>query len=221
MIQYELELVSFNLCPYVQRSIIVLEEKNIAHKRTYIDLSDTPDWFKLISPLGRVPLLKVNNEIVFESAVICELLDEISAGSLHPDDPIRRAKHRSWIEFGSSILDVIGQFYSASNSDELEIKRKGLIEKFEQLEKNISNGPYFSGDNFHLVDAVYPTIFRYFDTFEKISDFSIFENTPKVLAYREILKSRKSIKAAVKDSYAEELMNFLINRQSYLSTLIK
>jgi len=221
MIKYELELVSFNLCPYVQRSIIVLEEKKIFHKRTYIDLSNTPDWFKSISPLGRVPLLKVNNEIVFESAVICELLDEISADRLHPDDPIKRAKHRSWIEFGSSILDMIGLFYSALNSDELEIKRKLLIDKFEQLERNISDGPYFSGDKFHLVDAVYPTVFRYFDTFEKISDFSFFKNTPKVLAYREILKSRKSVKAAVKDNYAEELMSFLINKQSYISSLIK
>ena len=145
MHQYNLELVSYNLCPYVQRAIIVLEEKNIAHKRTYIDLSNTPDWFELISPLAKVPLLIVDNEVIFESAVICEFLNEITSESLHPSDPVKRAKHRSWIEFGSSILDAIGQFYSATSYAEFEEQRHFLITKFEQLESNIEGESFFSG----------------------------------------------------------------------------
>lgn len=82
-----LELVSHHLCPYVQRAVITLLEKEIPHQRTYIDLSDKPDWFQVISPLGKVPLLKIQDEILFESAVICEYLDEITLKSLHPRDP--------------------------------------------------------------------------------------------------------------------------------------
>jgi len=220
MSQYNLELVSFNLCPYVQRAIIVLEEKNIDHKRTYIDLSDKPVWFKSLSPLGKVPLLQVDGDVLFESAVISEFLNEITTESLHPDDPVQRAKHRSWIEFGSSTLDAIGQFYSAANEVEFESRRQALTGKFEWLEHNVSDGPYFAGGQFHLVDAVFPTVFRYFDTFEKIADFSIFDQTPRVLAYREALNKRHSVKVAVKDSYPDELMTFLINKESYISTLI-
>lgn len=221
MPQYNLELVSFNLCPYVQRSIIVLEEKKIIHKRTYIDLSDVPAWFKSISPFGRVPLLKVDDEVIFESAVISEFLNEITPVSLHPDDPVQRARHRSWIEFGSSILNTIGDFYSAGDRVEFEKQRDVLIDKFKQLESTIGDGPFFAGTKFRLVDAVYPTIFRYFDTFEKISDFSIFDETPKVLAYRKALNSRHSVKVAVKKTYSEELMTFLLNKKSHISTLIK
>jgi glutathione S-transferase len=51
------ELVSHHLCPYVQRAAIVLTEKGVSFKRTLIDLDNKPDWFKAISPLGKVPLL--------------------------------------------------------------------------------------------------------------------------------------------------------------------
>src|SRR5512143_528618 len=50
-------LVSFKLCPFVQRSVIMLKEKHVDFDITYIDLDNPPDWFKAISPFGKVPLL--------------------------------------------------------------------------------------------------------------------------------------------------------------------
>ncbi|NEQ55573.1 MAG: glutathione S-transferase family protein, partial [Leptolyngbya sp. SIO3F4] len=145
------ELVSHHLCPYVQRAVITLLEKEIPHQRTYIDLSNKPDWFQSISPLGKVPLLKVKGEVLFESAVICEYLDEITAGSLHPEDLLQKAKHRSWNEFGSSILNSIAQFYNAPAHAVFERKKDELAQKFMWLEQNLSHSPYFSGQSFSLV----------------------------------------------------------------------
>jgi glutathione S-transferase len=54
-----LELVSFKTCPYVQRAAIVLHEKAVPFEITYIDQTKKPDWFLKISPLGKVPLLKM------------------------------------------------------------------------------------------------------------------------------------------------------------------
>jgi len=67
--------------------------------------------------LGKVPLLKVEDKVLFESAVICEYLD-VTPSSLHPADPLEKANHRAWIEFGSSILNDIAGFYSAADADE-------------------------------------------------------------------------------------------------------
>jgi glutathione S-transferase len=50
---------------------------------------------------------------LFESAVICEFIDEVTPGSLHPEDPFKKAYHRAWIEFGSEILNNIGRLYNA------------------------------------------------------------------------------------------------------------
>ncbi len=50
MPKHTLQLISHALCSYVQRSVIVLEEKNIPYERIDIDLANTPTWFKKISP---------------------------------------------------------------------------------------------------------------------------------------------------------------------------
>ena len=54
-----LTLISHDLCPYVQRAVIALTEKEVAFDRIYVDLANKPDWFLAISPLGKVPLLRV------------------------------------------------------------------------------------------------------------------------------------------------------------------
>lgn len=225
----ELELVSHPLCPYVQRAVVTLLEKDIPHRRTYIDLAQKPDWFRQISPLGKVPLLKVGQDVLFESAVICEYLDEITPGSLHPADPLQKAQHRSWIEFGSSILNSIAGFYSAPSQAKFEQKRNELAGKFLRVEQSLNersfeqplgNQSYFAGPTFSLVDGVYGPIFRYFDVFDSIDEFGIFVNLPKLQQWRQLLQVRPSIQQAVSQDYPQRLLLFLRQRQSYLSTLI-
>lgn len=216
-----LKLISHTLCPYVQRSIITLIEKKIPHDREYIDLANKPDWFLQLSPLGKVPILLVGQDVVFESAVICEYLDEITPGSLHPLDSLTKAKHRSWIEFGSNILSKIAGFYSAKEQDGFEIKRQELIASFQTLETQLSATPYFEGKTFSLIDAVYGPIFRYFTVFETYQDFGFFTHTPKVRAWREALLQRSSIQHAVADDYFEQLDVFLHQRNSVLSELFR
>src|SRR5262252_630081 len=64
----KLTLVSHDLCPYVQRAVIALAEKGVRFERVYIDLAAKPDWFRAISPLGKVPLLRVGADVIFQSA---------------------------------------------------------------------------------------------------------------------------------------------------------
>ncbi len=216
----QFELISHYLCPYVQRAVITLLEKDIPHDRTYIDLANKPDWFLKISPLGKVPLLKVENEILFESAVICEYLDEVTPNSLHPNDPLTKAKHRAWIEYGSNILNAIAGFYNAPNAEAFEMKCQEIRDKFQWLEDHREPNLYFAGDKFSLVDATYAPIFRYFDVLDAIADFGVFTDTPNLNAWRQALQSRPSVQQAVVEDYPQRLKVFLKNRNSHLSTLI-
>jgi glutathione S-transferase len=45
-----------------------LAEKGLAYERVYIDLANKPEWFLQLSPLGKVPLLRVSGAAVFETA---------------------------------------------------------------------------------------------------------------------------------------------------------
>ncbi|MEO1017508.1 MAG: glutathione S-transferase family protein [Pseudomonadota bacterium] len=215
----DLHLISHDLCPYVQRAIIVLTEKRIEHRRTYIDLANKPDWFLKLSPLGRTPVPKAGNAVIFESQVIVEYLDEITAGTLHPTLPLHKARHRSWIEFGSETLNAIAGFYNASEFTDFEAKARALRLKLERIDREIA-GPFFAGDNFHIVDAVWGTVFRYFDVFDRISDFGLTSNLANIARWRAALSTRSSVQRAVAADYPEKLVAFLSTRDSHLSTLI-
>ncbi|MFY0682170.1 MAG: glutathione S-transferase family protein [Thalassovita sp.] len=212
-------LISHHLCPYVQRAVIVLSEKRIEHERTYIDLANKPEWFKPISPLGRVPLLQTNDAVLFESQVIAEYLDEVTPGSLHPTDPLKKARHRSWIEFGSETLAAIGGFYLAKDDAAFEQKRQALRAKFERINSEIQ-GPYFAGDDFHLIDGVWATIFRYFDVFDDIQDFGILKDLEPLNTWRETVAARDSVINAVPEGYNDRLKTFLSKKNSVLGQMM-
>ena len=82
-------LVSFKTCPWVQRSAIVLREKNIEFEFRHIEPDNRPDWFLAISPHKKVPVLRIDDTVsLFESNAINEYLDETIAPRLHPEDPV-------------------------------------------------------------------------------------------------------------------------------------
>lgn len=216
----EIRLVSHQLCPYAQRVTIVLIEKKISFERVYVDLGNPPQWFAKISPLGKVPLLQVGDEVLFESAVICEFLDETLGVRIHPVDSLQRAKHRAWMEFSSAVLEDIAGFYSAPNRQILETKAANLYTKFARLETELQQGPYFFGDKFSMVDVAFGPVFRYFDVFDEIITFRFWEAVPKMRAWRKALATRYSIQTAVQPEYPEKLRIFLAARSSELSHLM-
>ncbi|CCE98368.1 predicted glutathione S-transferase protein [Sinorhizobium fredii HH103] len=216
-----LTLISHHLCPYVQRAAIALHEKGVPFERIHIDLANKPDWFLKISPLGKVPLLRIPQDkgeaILFESSVICEYLEETQPGAkLHPADPLTRARHRGWMEFGSSILSDLWLYETTQDRETLEAKRSVLKTKFATIGAELGDGPYFAGFKFSLVDAVFAPIFRYFDVFDTIADHGIFDGLLRVTAWRTALAARPSVKAAVTDDYAERLMAFLRKHDAVL-----
>ena len=219
------ELVSHHLCPYVQRAAIVLLEKGVPFKRTLIDLDDKPDWFRAISPLGKVPLLKVTLDdgetvVLFESSVICEYLEETLPHPLHPADPLTRAQHRGWMEFGSAILADIWGYETTQDEATALAKAAALKLKFERVERALGEGPYFSGERFSVVDAVFAPVFRYFDVFDALTDHGIFAACPEVRAWRAALAARGSVRAAVDADYPERLRDFLDKRGAWIGRSI-
>ena len=217
-----LTLVSHHLCPYVQRAAIALLEKGVPFERRMVDLSAKPEWFTAISPLGKVPLLQVSRDghepaVLFESAVICEYLEETLPGPwLHPEDALERARHRGWMEFGSAILGDIWGLETTTDPSVLAAKRDALVAKFARIEAVLGDGPWFAGHRFSLVDAVFAPVFRYFDLFDALVDLGVFTATPKVRAWRTALASRPSVRQAVDADYTERLHGFLVRHDAHL-----
>jgi glutathione S-transferase len=212
-----LTLISHALCPYVQRAAIVLIEKGVGFERRDVDLKDKPQWFVDISPLGKTPVLQVGDDAIFESAVICEFLDETRAPRLHPAQALERARHRSWMEFGSALLNSIAAFYNAGDTAALTARASEIRSRLAQVESVLGPGPYFAGPEFSIVDAVFAPVFRYFDVFDTIDNFGFFDGLDKLAAWRDTLSRRDSVSRAVRPDYPDLLKQFLHDRRSELS----
>jgi glutathione S-transferase len=220
----KLTLISHKLCPYVQRAVIALKEKGIPFERIDIDLANKPDWFLKISPLGKVPVLIVRDgasEVaLFESNVICEYIEDTQAGTkLHPENPLQRAQHRAWMEFGSTILSELWGLETTGDAAVFEAKRVAVAAKFSRVEEALGAGPFFAGEKFSLLDAVFAPIFRYFDVFDELIDLSIFAATPKVRAWRAELAKRDSARNAVGADYPQLLHAFLVRHDAHMLKL--
>ncbi len=199
--------------------MIALTEKGVAFERIDVDLANKPDWFLVISPLGKTPVLQVGDTAIFESAVILEYLEETQPHQLHPADPLRRAEHRAWIEFGSAVLSDIAGFYAAADDATFKAKIVQLEQRFARLEARVAAAPWFDGKSFSLVDAVFGPVFRYFDVFDGIADFGIFAGKPKLHRWRKALAARPSVRTAVSVDYPALLRDFLDRRNSWISRL--
>ena len=197
----DLELVSFKLCPYVQRAVIALKEKQVPYDITYIDLMDPPDWFREISPLGKVPLLKVGDEVLFESAVISEYIDETSAGSLHPEDALQRAKHRGWIEFASSCLETLYTLNTTDDEAAFEEAVQTMADRLTKVEAILGSGPFFGGTAFSLVAAAFAPLLMRLDLLQQLAGVEVMAQLPKISAWRDQLLQRESIQQSVVEEF--------------------
>jgi len=210
------ELISFKLCPYVQRSIITLLEKAVPFDINYIDLSNPPPWFLEISPMGKVPVLRVSDSVLFESAVINEYLDEIHPPSLLPNDPLKKAHNRAWIEFASHLLSVI---YKAVFTKEKQAFNQGiesLKNEMQPLEKMMGDGPYFNGDAFSLVDTAFAPAFKHLSILDAIEPLNLYAALPNIDHWKSNLLQRKSVQASVVDEFEPLYHDYLKANGVYL-----
>ena len=214
------KLISFPICPYVQRALIILNEKNISFDVEYINLMEPPVWFHDISPLGKVPVLLVDNKPLFESMVICDYLDEITEDSLYPSNIFEKAQNRSWIEFGNDILSTTFDFLRTDDQKKFNLCIETLTDRFEILEEEFTNGDYFNGADFSIIDAVYTPIFRYHKRIEEYKDYGIFDDAPNVKAWGERLLERPSVINSIPENYSVALKRFLTNQNSILGNLL-
>jgi glutathione S-transferase len=212
----ELELVSFKICPFVQRAVATLRYKQTAFKLTHIDLSDPPHWFKAISPFGKVPLLKVDKQhVIFESAVINEFLDEITSGGLLPDDPLLRALNRSWIEFGSACLLNLSAQMHAEDKQTFDSNRDELKSKMKWLEATLDQPPYFNGDTLSLVDFSWAPLFMRAEILTLDDQLYPAEHLPRTAAWARRLLELPAVRDSVVADFPELLRNHIRAKAPY------
>lgn len=214
----DFELISFPLCPFVQRSAITLLHKRIPFRTAAIDLANPPPWFLEISPLGKVPLLRVREPgkepvVLFESAVINEYLDEITPPSLLPKEPLRKAFERAWIEASS---ELIMKMYQGVMTHDLTAGQKSFQAMWEilhRLEAVLPAGAtFFRGQELSLVDTAFAPFFLRLFLVKSLRAHERWDSLPRTKRWAESLIALPEVKASVPEDftarYAESLAKY-------------
>ena len=215
------KLVSFKACPFVQRVAIALQYKGIDYDIEYVDLGNPPEWFLAISPLKKVPLLIVDDTVIFESAVINEYIDEAYPPKLHPEDLLKKAINRSWIEFCNNISLYTFQLSIKESENEFKDTLELMLNDFDLVENCLKDPPFFNGEQFSLVDSSYAPVFQRLDFLEQIyKPIIIPERYPKLAKWKDNLMLLKAVKDSAVDDIQAIYYKLLWTRQGYISQFL-
>lgn len=180
---------------------MVLREKGVEFETYEVDLSNKSDEFLAASPTGKVPVVVVDGDSLYESNVVNQYLDEVADGvSLLPADPKHRAHARVWMAFaddkffpalfGAGIGRDRG--YSEEEISEADGKLAAIL---NDLEKRLDGRDYLVGE-FSLADIAYAGNFARLREMEEKRIVPL-EEYPNVRVWISRVESRESYKAAL------------------------
>ena len=204
--------------------MIVLRTKKVDFEVTYINLREKPDWFLKISPHGKVPVLNVGDDVLFESNAIAEFLDETVSPQLHPTDAIKRARNRAWTDFVPDFSKGLSAAYRRDTVEEIEEGRADAGKVLAKLEDAIKNergndGPYFNGDTLCLVDAAYAPFLQRFMIAEAKLNTGLLDVFPLVRAWTEALLATDLVTGSVAETFVPEFKASMTRYGYHIGTL--
>ena len=203
-----------------------MRAKDVEFDVTYVNLRNKPDWFLEISPHGKVPVLKVDDEILFESNAIAEYLDETVDPRLHPEDTIKRARNRAWTDFVPDFSKALSSVYYTKSETETENALPGARKALQRIEEALNredreDGPYFNGSRLSLVDAAYAPFLQRFLIADNYLNTELLDEFPAVKAWTDALMESDTVTGAVPDNFVEEFHANLRRRECHIVSLFE
>jgi glutathione S-transferase len=194
------KLYNTQRCPYARRTRIVLHEKGIDFDTYEVDLSNKSEEFLRVSPTGKVPVVVVDGDSIYESNVVNQYLDEVKDGpKLMPEDPKVRAHARIWMAFADT--DFFPAVFVASvgrergfSEDRISEAREKLGTALGKLEGRLEGRDYLA-DEFSLADVAHAGNFVRVREMEERGELSL-EEYPNVAAWMGRIEGRESYDAA-------------------------
>ncbi len=187
-----------DVCPFAYRVRLALAEKEIEHEAVIIDLENIPQWYYELSPTAKVPLLQWGDDVIWESTVINEFIeDNWQNNPLLPHNPIAKAQARIWIEYCNSSFQpsCCGLVFELDESKHEPI-RLALNESLDFIEAALSsreNGPYWLGEDLTLVDLTFYPFFEHACVLSHYRGFELSDKYLHIHQWLETMQKRQSV----------------------------
>ncbi len=163
-----MKIYGADLSPFVARCRIQIYAKGLDIEQVPPPGGLSSDEYKAkVNPTGKIPALDVDGQILAESEVICEYLeDAFPTPSLRPDNALERARGRMLsraadLYCAPPLAALFGQVNpQARDAEVVKEKLAELSTALDTLEKFLGKGPYAVGSALTLADcALAPLLF--------------------------------------------------------------
>ncbi|WP_419906975.1 glutathione S-transferase family protein [Hoeflea sp.] len=212
-----MKIVSFKICPFVQRVTALLEAKDIDYEVEFISLSDKPQWFLDISPNGQVPVLITDDgTALFESDAIVEYLEE-AFPPLQPGISLeQKATNRAWSTLASKNYLVQCGAQRSPDAIVLEERSDKLAKAFDAVEMQLGDSPYFNSDDIGMVDIAWLVLLHRADIIERRSGYDFLGGRPKLKAWQKQLLQSDIAKRSVASDFEDAFAAFYLSDATFL-----
>ena len=215
-----IKIISFTICPFVQRVTGLLEAKGLPYEIDFISLSDKPQWFLDISPTGQVPLLVTESgEALFESDAIIEYIDDTTAPLEAGLSPEQKAKDRAWSYQASKHYLVQCPAMRSSDKATLDERSAKLAKAFAKAEKVLGEGPYFKGASLSNVDIAWLPLLHRAAIIEANTGYDFLAGFPKVKAWQAAIMATDLAEKSVAANFEQKFADFYLAEETYLGQL--
>lgn len=212
-----IKVVSFKICPFVQRVTALLEALKVPYELEYISLKDKPQWFLDISPNGQVPVLVAENgTALFESDAIVEYINEVYGPLEQNESPEQRAINRAWAYQATKHYLVQCSTMRSGDSATLDERMAKMRKLFSKAEDALGEGPYFNGAQLSNVDIAWITLLHRAEIIKRHRCFDMLEGLPKMQAWQQALMETGLAEKSVADDFEPAFTGFYLSNETFL-----
>ncbi len=178
---------------------MVLHEKGVSFETREVDLANKSEEFLRASPTGKVPVVVVDGDSLYESNVVNQYLDEVfESPKLLPEDPKERAYARIWMAWADD--NFFPAVFVTSVGRERGFSEERIAEALEKLKISLAaleerlEGREYLVDGFSLADVAHAGNFVRLRELAERGEVSL-ADYPNVAAWMERIEARESFRA--------------------------
>ena len=217
-----MKVISFRICPFVQRVTALLEAKEAPYDIEYVSLSDKPDWFLKASPNRQVPILFADDgRVLFESGAIVEYVDEVTSPTLYPSDPVEKAQARAWAHLASKNYLIQCSAQRSPDAGTLDERAEKFATAFVRIGQHLGDSPFAGGSSIGMVDIAWLPLLHRAAIIEACSGYDFLKDFPRVKAWQEAILGTGLAERSVSDDFEERFAAFYLAESTYLGQLAR
>ncbi|WP_415899498.1 glutathione S-transferase family protein [Neptuniibacter sp. QD48_11] len=212
-----LKVVSFKICPFVQRVTALLEAKQIPYEIEYIRLQEKPEWFLEMSPHRQVPLVITDSgQALFESEALIEYIEEVYPALNSDRSAEEKAIDRAWSYLASKLYLVQCSAQRSPDKTTLEQRSENLHKAFIKIEKALGNQPFFNSSAIGLVDIAWLPLLHRADIINRCSGYDFLGDYPKMKQWQQSLLATGIAGQSVAEDFDSRFCDFYLSNETYL-----